>query len=187
MNFINTPLHDLVIIEPTVYKDARGHFFESYNQKLFEEHGIFINSAQNNQSQSSYGVLRGMHCQLGKHAQAKLIRVLYGQVQDIVVDIRPSSPTFGQHFSVELSDTNFKELYVPKGFLHGFLTLSPMAIVSYKCDSFYCKESEFTVRFDDPTLNLPWQIQKGPILQSDKDQAGRNWDELLQALSAQQQ
>lgn len=183
MNFINTPLSDLVIIEPQVYQDSRGYFFESYNQREFEQHGIFIKSTQDNQSQSSANVLRGMHCQLGSHAQAKLIRVLYGQVQDIVVDIRPNSPTFGQNFSIELSDTNFKELYVPKGFLHGFLTLSPLAIVSYKCDSFYCKEAEFTVRFDDPILNLPWKTQERQVLQSDKDKAGKSWSELLQVLS----
>lgn len=176
MNFINTDISDLIIVEPKIFTDNRGHFFESYNQKEFIAHGINISNCQDNQSLSYKNVLRGMHCQLKDHAQAKLVRAVYGSIQDIVVDIRANSATFGKYFSIELNSENGKSLYIPKGFLHGFLTLSDTAIVSYKCDAFYCPSAEFTVKYDDPYLNLPWQNRN--VIQSDKDSLGQSFEEL---------
>lgn len=180
MNFIKTDISGLIIVEPKIFSDCRGHFFESYNQKEFSAHGIDINNSQDNQSLSYQNVLRGMHCQLNGHEQAKLVRTIYGSIQDIVVDIRVNSPTFGNCFSIELNSDNCLSLYIPKGFLHGFLTLSTTAIVSYKCDSFYCPSSEFTVQFDDPDLNLPWL--RNDVIQSDKDKAGKSFKELCKVI-----
>lgn len=169
MPLITTEIPDLLIFEPKVFTDSRGYFFESYNEKIFEEQGINIRFVQDNQSSSSYGVIRGLHYQLNPYAQTKLIRVLSGRILDVAVDIRKGSPTFGQHFDLELSAENKKQLLVPKGFAHGFSVLSETAEVLYKCDEFYNKNSEGGIRFDDPALNIDWQIPADKAIISDKD------------------
>lgn len=178
MNFINTKIKDVIIVEPRIFKDERGYFFESYNQKSFKEGGIDCNFVQDNQSKSSYGVIRGLHCQLGEHAQAKLVRVLQGKVLDVAVDIRRNSPTFGQYVAVELSDENQKQLFIPRGFLHGFSVLSETAIFSYKVDNFYCKESEFGIRYDAPEFNIDWQIPKDKVITSAKDRIAHSLNDI---------
>ena len=169
MAFIKTEFPGLIIIEPAVFKDSRGYFFESYNEKDFIAEGIEIHFVQDNQSKSSYGVIRGLHYQLTPHAQTKLIRVLSGSILDVVVDIRKGSPTFGKTFSLELSAENNKQLLVPKGFAHGFSVLSKTAEVMYKCDAFYHKESEAGILFNDAALNIDWQIPADKAIISDKD------------------
>ncbi len=169
MNFINTKIKDVYIIEPKVFEDNRGYFFESFNQKNFEDFGLKYNFVQDNQSKSSYGTVRGLHFQKGEHSQAKLVRVLVGKVLDVAVDLRKNSPTFGQHVAVELSAENNRQLLIPRGFAHGFSVLSEEAIFTYKCDNFYCKESEGGIRFDDPTLNIDWQIDLSKANLSPKD------------------
>ena len=169
MPFITTDIADLVIFEPAVYKDERGYFFESYNEQTFRKEGIANRFVQDNQSFSRYGVIRGLHYQLDPYAQAKLIRVLQGRILDIAVDIRRNSPTYGKYVSVELSDDNRRQLLVPRGFAHGFSVLSETAVVSYKCDAFYHKDSEGGLRYDDPQLNIDWQIPAGKAIVSSKD------------------
>jgi dTDP-4-dehydrorhamnose 3,5-epimerase len=169
MPFITTDIADLVIFEPAVYKDERGYFFESYNEQTFRKEGIANRFVQDNQSFSRYGVIRGLHYQLDPYAQAKLIRVLQGRILDIAVDIRRNSPTYGKYVSVELSDDNRRQLLVPRGFAHGFSVLSETAVVSYKCDAFYHKDSEGGLRYDDPQLNIDWQIPAGKAVVSSKD------------------
>ncbi|HKO79190.1 MAG TPA: dTDP-4-dehydrorhamnose 3,5-epimerase [Chitinophagaceae bacterium] len=169
MPFISTEIPGLLIFEPRIFSDNRGYFFESYNEKVFKEEGIDIRFVQDNQSLSSYGVIRGLHYQLNPHAQTKLIRVLSGKILDVAVDLRKGSPTFGLHFDIELSAENKKQLLIPKGFAHGFSVLSDKAEVSYKCDVFYNKESERGIRFDDPSLNIDWQIPADKAIVSDKD------------------
>jgi dTDP-4-dehydrorhamnose 3,5-epimerase len=169
MPFITTDIADLLIFEPTVYKDERGYFFEAYNEQTFHKQEITSHFVQDNQSFSRYGVIRGLHYQLDPHAQAKLIRVLQGRILDVAVDLRRSSPTYGQHVSVELSDENQRQLLVPRGFAHGFSVLSETAAVFYKCDAFYHKASEGGIRYDDPQLNIDWQIPAGKAIVSSKD------------------
>ena len=168
-NFIATPIQGVYIIEPKIFKDARGYFLESYNRKEFVENGIKNNFIQDNQSKSSYGVIRGLHCQLGKYSQAKLVRVLAGRVLDVAVDIRRGSPTFGKHIAVELSDENMRQLFIPRHFLHGFSVLSDTAIFAYKVDNLYNPASEFGIRYDDPDIGVDWRVPKDRILVSAKD------------------
>lgn len=169
MPFITTDIPGLLVFEPKIFEDSRGYFFESYNEKTFQQQGVNIQFIQDNQSSSSYGVIRGLHYQLNPHAQAKLIRVLQGSILDVAVDIRKGSPTYGKHFDIELSAENKKQLLIPRGFAHGFSVLSEMAEVLYKCDEFYHKESEGGIRFDDPALNINWQIPADKAIVSDKD------------------
>ena len=169
MNFIKTDIDGVFIIEPKVFEDARGYFFESYNEAEFIKNGITNRFVQDNQSKSSYGVIRGLHCQLGEHSQAKLVRVLKGRVLDVAVDIRRGSPTFGTHVAVELSDENNRQLFIPRHFLHGFSVLSDEAVFAYKCDNFYCKESEFGIRYDDPEIGIDWKIPAEKVITSEKD------------------
>lgn len=169
MNFIKTEIDGVIIVEPRVFNDARGYFFESYNAAEFAANGIPNTFVQDNQSKSSYGVVRGLHCQLGEHAQAKLVRVLHGTVLDVAVDIRPGSPTFGKHVAVELSAENNRQLFIPRGFLHGFSVLSDTAIFAYKCDNLYAPQSEFGIRFDDPDIGIDWRVPADKIITSDKD------------------
>lgn len=169
MKFEGTKFTDVLVITPDLYRDDRGYFFESYNKKMFKQAGIENEFVQDNQSMSSYGVIRGLHGQKGQYSQAKLVRVLLGCVLDVIVDIRLDSPTYGQHISVELSDENNKQLFIPRGFLHGFSVLSKFAIFSYKCDSFYNKESEFGVIFNDPDLAIDWRIPVSKMIFSKKD------------------
>jgi dTDP-4-dehydrorhamnose 3,5-epimerase len=169
MKFSNTDIKGLVVIEPTVFEDSRGYFFEAYNQSLFEKNGITTQFVQDNQSKSSYGVIRGLHYQLNPSAQAKLVRVLEGRILDVAVDIRKGSPTYGQHFDIELSAENKKQLYIPEGFAHGFSVLSETAIVLYKCNAFYDKASEGGIRFDDAAIGIDWKVDAGSAIVSDKD------------------
>lgn len=170
MEIEQTGLNDCVIIKPRIFEDDRGYFFESFNRNNFEEKtGMSGNFVQDNQSVSSYGVIRGLHAQSGDFAQAKLVRVLEGEVLDVAVDIRPSSPTYGQKFSVKLSAENKKQLYVPRGFLHGFSVLSETAIFFYKCDNFYNKQSEIGVMYNDLDLNIDWNIPEEKQIVSEKD------------------
>jgi dTDP-4-dehydrorhamnose 3,5-epimerase len=169
MPFHTTDIPGLSIFEPKVFEDSRGYFFEAYNQDVFKRQGIDLQFVQDNQSRSSYGVIRGLHYQLNPHAQFKLVRVLEGIILDVAVDIRKGSPTFGQHFSIELTAENKKELLIPAGFAHGFSVLSDTAVVFYKCDALYNKESEAGIRYNDPTLNIDWKILTGKEVISEKD------------------
>lgn len=169
MPFTETHIKDLLVFEPKVMEDSRGYFFESYNEKIFKEHGINFRWVQDNQSSSNFGVIRGLHYQLNPHAQIKLVRALYGSILDVVVDIRKNSPTYGQHFSVELSAKNKKQLFIPAGFAHGFSVLSEKAEVLYKCNEFYSRETEAGISYNDPVLNIDWKIEPGKEIISDKD------------------
>ncbi|HQW84005.1 MAG TPA: dTDP-4-dehydrorhamnose 3,5-epimerase [Ferruginibacter sp.] len=169
MTFIKTEFPELLIIEPTVYTDSRGYFFESYNENEFKKAGVDIKFLQDNQSKSSYGVIRGLHYQLAPYAQTKLVRVLSGLILDVVVDLRKGSPTYGKSFTLELSDKNNKQLFIPKGFAHGFSVLSDTAEVIYKCDAFYNKASETGIAYNDPELGIDWQIPAHLAIISDKD------------------
>ena len=169
MNFIKTAIDGVIIVEPKIFADSRGYFFESYNEAEFVKNGITNRFVQDNQSKSTYGVIRGLHCQLGEHAQAKLVRVLKGKVLDVAVDIRKGSPTFGKYVAVELSDENQRQIFIPRHFLHGFAVLSEEAIFAYKCDNLYCKESEFGIRYDDEEIGVDWGIPKDKIITSEKD------------------
>lgn len=171
MKIKETPLKDCFIIEPTVFEDERGYFYEKFNEQKFEElTGLNGHFVQDNISKSSYGVLRGLHLQKGEHAQAKLVSCLEGKVFDVAVDLRKDSPTFGKWFGVELTPENKLQLYVPRGFGHGFSVLSETAIFSYKCDNFYNKESEGSVIWNDKDLNIDWQLSKETMILSEKDQ-----------------
>lgn len=169
MPFIQTPIRDLLVFEPKVIEDSRGHFFESFNLQTFKAEGIDINFVQDNQSLSKYGVIRGLHYQLQPHPQAKLIRVLVGTILDVAVDIRKGSPTFGKSFSIELSAENKKQLFIPAGFAHGFSVLSEHAEVLYKCDSFYDRESEAGILHNDSSINIDWKIPGDKRIISEKD------------------
>ena len=170
MKIKETPLKDCYIIEPTIFEDERGYFYEKFNEKKFEEltgmNGHFV---QDNISKSSYGVLRGVHLQKGEHAQAKLVSCLEGKVWDIVVDLRRDSETFGKWCGVELTAENKLQLYVPRGFGHGFSVLSETAIFAYKCDNFYNKDAEGSVIYNDPDLNIDWKLPADSIILSEKD------------------
>jgi dTDP-4-dehydrorhamnose 3,5-epimerase len=169
MKVEQTFIQDLVVINPTVFEDSRGYFFEAYNQIKFEQNGITYQFVQDNQSFSRRGVIRGLHLQDKPYAQAKLVRVLEGEILDVAVDMRKNSPTFGNHFSVVLSAENKKQLMVPHGFAHGFSVLSEKASVLYKVDQVYHKESERGIRYDDPALGIDWKIRPEEIIVSDKD------------------
>jgi dTDP-4-dehydrorhamnose 3,5-epimerase len=171
MKFIETKLKGCFILEPTLFEDERGYFMESYNQKTFQEQtGTDTVFVQDNQSFSSKGVLRGLHYQCGEHAQAKLVRVLQGEVLDVAVDIRPNSPTYGQYEAILLSEENKLQFFIPRGFAHGFLVLSETATFFYKCDNFYNKESEGGIIYNDSQLNIDWQLQEKELIISEKDQ-----------------
>lgn len=171
MNLIKTSLEGVYIIEPAVFSDARGYFFESYNRNVFEKAGLNYTFVQDNQSKSSYGTIRGIHFQKGEFAQAKLVQALQGTVLDVVVDLRKGSPTFGRHITVELSENNYRQLLIPRGFGHGFSVLSETAVFSYKCDNFYAPSHEGSIRFDDPELAIDWHVDMNKALLSDKDQS----------------
>ena len=170
MKFIPTKLEGCFILEPTVILDERGYFMESFNEQTFQKGiGQSVHFVQDNQSYSSKGVLRGLHYQCGEHAQAKLVRVLQGEVLDVAVDIRPDSPTYGQYESVLLSGENQRQFFVPRGFAHGFLVLSNTATFFYKCDNFYHKESEGGVLFSDPKIGIDWEFPLREMIISEKD------------------
>jgi len=169
MPFRDTHIKGLKVFEPKIWRDSRGYFFENYNQKTFQEAGISNNFVQDNQALSTYGVLRGLHYQLEPHCQAKLVRVIQGEVLDVAVDIREGSPTYGQSFAIRLSAENKLQLMVPKGFAHGYAVLSDTATFCYKVDEFYHKELEHGIRFDDPAFKIDWQIDIKKAILSDKD------------------
>lgn len=170
MEIIKTKIEGVLVIEPKVFGDARGYFFESFNSREFcQKTGYDITFVQDNESMSHYGVLRGLHFQCPPFAQSKLVRVVKGTVLDVAVDIRKNSPTYGQYVSIELSGDNHLQFFMPKGIAHGFSVLSPEAIFQYKCDNFYAPQSEGAIAWDDPTLNIDWAIPKDKVLLSEKD------------------
>lgn len=169
MPFIKTGLPDLLVFEPSVFEDSRGYFFESYNEQVFKSEGVHVAFIQDNQARSGYGVIRGLHYQLNPYSQTKLIRVLSGTIFDVVLDIRKDSPTYGKTYSLEISADNKKQLLVPHGFAHGYSVLSETAEVFYKCDNFWNKKSEGGVLYNDPSLDIDWQIPKDKEIVSDKD------------------
>jgi dTDP-4-dehydrorhamnose 3,5-epimerase len=169
MLFTTTFLPGVIVFEPKVFPDERGFFFESYNQRLFNDNNILNEFVQDNQSFSSYGVIRGLHYQREPHAQSKLVRVILGKILDVVVDLRAGSPTFGKSFGIELSADNKKQLFIPRGFAHGFSVLSETAELAYKCDQFYNKQSESGIRYNDPLLKIDWKIPPEKALISTKD------------------
>lgn len=169
MPLLKTEFPDLLIFKPKIWEDDRGYFFESYNQKVFEQEGVKINFIQDNQARSGYGVIRGLHYQLAPYAQTKLIRVLSGAILDVVIDIRQQSPTYGKVYTIELSAENKKQLLVPKGFAHGYSVITETAEVFYKCDEFYNKESEGGIAYNDSELNIDWQIPEEKAIVSEKD------------------
>jgi len=171
MSFQKTPIQDLIVFEPAVFRDERGYFFESYNQRVWAEAGVEIDFVQDNQARSTRGVLRGLHYQTGEMAQAKLVRVVEGEVLDVAVDLREHSPTLGQWYSIRLSAENKRQLLVPRGFAHGYLVLSETAEFAYKCDNFYSKAHEGGIRFDDPVLGIDWEFDLEQVLVSEKDLA----------------
>jgi dTDP-4-dehydrorhamnose 3,5-epimerase len=170
MEIINTPIPNLVVVKNKVFPDSRGFFLESYNKKRLAENGINIDFCQDNLSQSSYGVLRGLHYQLHPHSQSKLVSVIAGKVYDVAVDLRKGSPTFGKWYGVELSEENKLQFLIPQGFAHGFSVLSEKAVFSYKCDNFYDPTLERGIIYNDPALNIDWQIPADKAIVSDKDQ-----------------
>jgi dTDP-4-dehydrorhamnose 3,5-epimerase len=169
MAFNETSLPGVIVFEPVVYPDERGFFFETYNKQLFLSNNISNEFVQDNQSYSVYGVIRGLHYQKEPYAQSKLVRVLHGEILDVVLDLRAGSPGFGKTYEVRLSAENKKQIFVPKGFAHGFSVLSETAVISYKCDQFYNKQSEAGIRFNDTVLNINWQIPPDKTLISEKD------------------
>ena len=169
MDVIKTDIEGLVIIEPRIFNDDRGYFYESFSQREFEEKVCSTFFIQDNQSKSSYGVLRGLHFQKPPFAQSKLVRVVKGAVLDVAVDIRKGSPTYGKHIAIELTETNHRQLFIPRGFAHGFVVLSEEVIFQYKCDNFYSKVSEGSLMYNDAELNINWEILEENAILSDKD------------------
>ena len=169
MEIVKTDIEGVVIIEPKVFGDARGYFFESFSQRDFEVLGIDTVFVQDNESKSCYGVVRGLHFQMPPYAQAKLVRCVRGRVLDVAVDIRKGSPTYGKHIATELSENNHRTLFIPRGFAHGFSVLSETAIFQYKCDNYYAPQSEGALQWDDKDLNINWLIEENNVILSEKD------------------
>ena len=169
MNVIKTDIDGLVIIEPRVFGDSRGYFFESFSERDFKREVADVDFVQDNESKSSYGVVRGLHFQKPPYAQAKLVRVVKGKVLDVALDLRKESPTFGRYVAMELSEENHRQMFIPRGFAHGFSVLSEEVIFQYKCDNYYAPQSEGAVAWDDPDLDIDWKIPAGKVLLSEKD------------------
>ena len=168
MEYRKTEIDGVYILEPRVFNDARGYFFEAWKKEEFEEHVGKVDFIQDNESKSSYGVLRGLHYQKGNYSQAKLVRVIKGKVLDVAVDIRKSSPTFGKHVMVELSDENKRQFFIPRGFAHGFLVLSDEAVFTYKVDNIYVPQHEASIRWNDEEINIQWPIDIKDVVTSEK-------------------
>lgn len=179
MEYITTEIEGVYIIQPRVFDDSRGYFFESWKRDEFEAHVGKVDFVQDNESKSSYGVLRGLHYQRGEHAQAKLVRVISGWVLDVAVDLRKSSPTFGRHVMVELSGDNKRQLFIPRGFAHGFLVLSQEAVFAYKVDNVYAPQAEASIRWDDETVGICWPIDAKDVVTSEKDLKGSRWQDAV--------
>lgn len=170
MEYLKTEIDGVYVLEPRVFRDARGYFFESWRQADFDQHiGRHVEFIQDNESKSSYGVLRGLHYQKGEYSQAKLVRVIRGRVLDVAVDIRKSSPTFGKYVAVELSEDNKRQLFIPRGFAHGFLVLSDEAVFTYKVDNVYAPQHEASIRWNDKDIHIEWPISADAVLTSEKD------------------
>ncbi len=169
MPFQTTPFEGLLIYDPVVFPDERGYFFESFNRLRFGEGGVYTDFVQDNEAKSGYGVLRGLHYQVPPYAQAKLVRVIDGEVLDVVVDIRKHAPTYGQWFGIRLSGENKRQLYIPRGFAHGYSVLSETAVFAYKCDNYYSKAHEGGIRFDDPALKIDWEAPAEKMVLADRD------------------
>jgi dTDP-4-dehydrorhamnose 3,5-epimerase len=169
MEVIKTEIEGLYVIEPCVFEDDRGYFFESFNQKEFDEKVGPVRFVQDNESRSQYGVVRGLHFQRGEHAQGKLVRVVVGSVLDVAVDLRPGSPTYGKHVAVELTAENHRQFFIPRGFAHGFSVLSETAVFQYKCDNLYCPSSEGGIIWNDPDIAIDWRIPVSDVIVSEKD------------------
>jgi dTDP-4-dehydrorhamnose 3,5-epimerase len=177
MTIIETYIPDLFVIEPKIFEDQRGYFFESYNEETYRKNGINAKFVQDNESKSSYGVLRGLHYQLAPYAQTKLVRVVEGEVFDVAVDLRKNSPTFGKWYGIVLSVENKKQFYIPQGFAHGFAVLSPTAVFSYKCDSFYNPQAERGILYNDDKLGIDWKIDLSEDIVSPKDKIHPNFEQ----------
>ena len=175
MKYIKTDIAGVYVIEPLVFNDARGYFYEVWKQADFEKNVGSVEFVQDNESKSSYGVLRGLHYQKGEMSQAKLVRVIKGRVLDVAVDLRKSSPTFGRYVMVELSEDNKRQLFIPRGFAHGFLVLSDEAVFTYKVDNVYAPHSEASIRFDDPDINIEWPMDLSEVITSEKDLMGQSF------------
>ena len=181
MEYVKTLFRDLFICKPTIFHDNRGYFYESFNAKHFLENtGISVDFVQDNQSYSKAGVIRGFHTQGGKYEQAKLVRCIKGKICDIVVDFRKNEPTFGKHFSIELSEENHWQLFIPRGFAHGFSVLAEEAIFSYKCDNFYHKESELGIAYNDPKINADWKVFPASMVISEKDKNNFSFEKAVE-------
>ena len=172
MEFKKTCIDGVYVVEPKVFEDNRGYFFESFKQQEFEQAVGYIDFVQDNESKSNYGVLRGLHYQKGEYSQAKLVRVIRGKVLDVAVDLRKSSPTFGKYVMVELSEDNKHQLFIPRGFAHGFLVMSDEAIFTYKVDNVYAPKAEASIRWDDPTIGIQWPMMMDEVKTSEKDMKG---------------
>ena len=177
MKVIKTSISDVVILEPRVFGDERGYFFGSFSQREFNEQVAEVTFVQDNESKSSYGVVRGLHYQLPPYTQAKLVRVVEGEVLDVVVDLRKNSATFGKHVAVVLSGENKRQFFIPKGFAHGFAVLSPQAVFQYKCDNYYAPQYESGIQFDDPALGIDWKIPEAEMILSAKDRMHKRLEE----------
>ena len=169
MNFIKTPIEGLIICEPKVWGDDRGYFYEAYNENVFKDGGITAKFVQDNQAFSTQGILRGLHYEVGEFAQAKLVRVLQGEVLDVVVDVREGSATYGQSFAAHLSGENKRQMFIPRGFAHGYVVLSKTAEFAYKCDNFYSKAHEGGLRYNDPALKIDWQFDLSKVQVAERD------------------
>ena len=170
MKIRETDIRGLMVIEPRVFGDARGYFMESFSERKFRElTGLDVDFVQDNESRSSYGVVRGLHFQRAPHAQAKLVRVVSGKALDVAVDLREGSPTYGRHFAIELTGENHLQVYIPKGFAHGFAALSDDVVFQYKCDEYYAPDSEAAIIWNDPDLNIDWRLPAEDVIVSDKD------------------
>ena len=179
MEYIETEIKGVLIVEPKVFDDQRGYFFEAWKKEEFQRHAGPVEFVQDNESKSSYGVLRGLHYQKGDASQAKLVRVIKGRVLDVAVDLRKDSSTFGHHVMVELSDTNKRQLFIPRGFAHGFLVLSDEAIFTYKVDNVYAPQAEASIRWDDETVGISWPIDAKDVVTSEKDLKGSRWQDAV--------
>ena len=182
MKLIKTHIEGVTVIEPKVFSDGRGCFFESFSERDFAEAVGPVRFVQDNESRSVYGVIRGLHFQKPPHAQAKLVRVVKGKVIDVAVDLRKDSPTFGQHVAMELSDENRRQMFIPRGFAHGFSVLSEEAVFQYKCDSYYAPESEGSLAWNDPDLNIDWNVPAGSEILSDKDRMSPRLKDIIDTL-----
>ena len=178
MKMTRTDIEGLVVIEPRVFGDSRGYFFESFSQREFEKEVGQVRFVQDNESKSSYGVVRGLHFQKPPHTQSKLVRVVKGRVLDVAVDLRRDSKTYGKYFSVELTEDNHLQLFIPKGFAHGFAVLSDEAVFQYKCDEFYAPESEGAIAWNDPDIGVDWQIPENKVILSEKDKKHPSFKDL---------